>query len=142
MEKLSDQLSKLADRTKKVEDTAAAAKAKNRAQLETERTNLKASLDAVGTKTDEAKARAEGRISDLHDSVAKHFADRRAASAEHKAERDLKRAEHRADDAEQDAADAIALVLYVLDQAEYAVVDAALARADADDLAAELGTSG
>ncbi|MFD8819901.1 hypothetical protein ACFV23_52615 [Streptomyces sp. NPDC059627] len=142
MDKLSDQLSQLADRTKKVEDTAAAAKAKNRAQLETERTNLKASLDAVGAKTDEAKARAQGRISDLHDSVQKHFADRRAASAEHKAERDLKRAERRADDAEQDAADAIALVLYVLDQAEYAVVDAALARADADDLAAELGTSG
>lgn len=142
MDKLSDQLSKLADRTKKVEDTATAARAKNRAQLETTKTSLKASLDAVGTKTDDAKARAQGRLSDVHDSVEKHFADRRAANAEHKAERDLKKAERRADDAEQDAADAIALVLYVLDQAEYAVVDAVLARADADDLAAATGTSG
>jgi hypothetical protein len=141
MDKLSDQLSHLADRTKTVEDTATAAKAKNRAQLETTKSNLKASLDAVGTKTDEAKAQAQGRMSDVHDSVEKHFADRRTAITEHKAGRDLKRAERRADDAEQDAADAITLVFYVLDQAEYAVVDAALARADADDLAAAQGTA-
>lgn len=141
MEKLSDQLSQLADRTKQVEDTATAAKAKNRAQLETTKTSLKASLDAVGAKTDEAKTRTQGWISDVHDSVEQHFADRRAASVEHKAERDLKRAERRADDAEQDAADAIALVLYALDQAEYAVVDAVLARADADELAAEPETA-
>ncbi|WP_217561895.1 hypothetical protein [Streptomyces sp. GbtcB6] len=137
MDKLSDQLSRLADRTKNVEDTATAAKAKNREQLETKKASLEASLDAAGAKADDAKARAQSQISDLHDSVAKHFADRRAAIAEHKAERDLKRAERRADDAEQDAADAIALVFYVLDQAEYAVVDAVLARADADDLAAQ-----
>jgi DNA repair exonuclease SbcCD ATPase subunit len=139
MEKLSDQLTQLADRTKQVEDTATAAKAKNRAQLETTKTSLKASLDAVGTKADEAKTRAQGWMGDVHDSVEKHFADRRAAGAEHKAERDLKRAERRADDAEQDAADAVALVLYALDQAEYAIVDAVLARADADDLAADPG---
>ncbi|MFJ6894135.1 hypothetical protein [Streptomyces hokutonensis] len=142
MDKLSDQLSNLAERTKKVEDTATAARAKNRAQLETMKTSLKESLDAVETKTDDAKARAQGRLSDVRDSLEKHFADRRAASAEHKAERDLKKAERRADDAEQDAADAIALVVYVLDQAEYAVVDAVLARADADDLAAQSGTAG
>lgn len=142
MDKLSDQLSHLADRTKNVEDTVTAARAANRAQLETKKTELKSSLDAVGTKAADAKAQAKGWTSDLHASVDKHFADRRAASAEHKAERDLDRAERRADDAEQDAADTIALALYVLDQAEYAVVDALLARADADELAAAQGTSG
>ena len=140
MDKLSDELSQLADRTRNVEDTATAAKAKNRAQLETTKTQLKASLDAVGTKTEEAKAQVKSRASDLHASVDKHFADRRAASAEQKAERDLERAERRADDAEQDAADTIALAFYVLDQAVYAFIDAALARADADDLAAALDT--
>ncbi|MGH1553015.1 hypothetical protein ACRAWF_16370 [Streptomyces sp. L7] len=43
-----------------------------RAQLETTKTSLKASLDSVGTKTDDAEARAQGRPSDVHDSVEKH----------------------------------------------------------------------
>ena len=48
----------------------------------------------------------------------------------------MNKAERRAQDAEQDAADAIAFAVYVLDQAEYAVVDAAICRAAADDLRA------
>ncbi len=48
----------------------------------------------------------------------------------------MNRAERRAQDAEDDAANAIAFAVYILDQAEYAVVDAALARAAADDLRA------
>ena len=50
-------------------------------------------------------------------------------------EHDLKKAEHRADRAEQDAADAIDFALYAVDQVEWLVIDAALARADADDAA-------
>jgi hypothetical protein len=63
------------------------------------------------------------------------FSAMQAKREHHKAERDLRLAVRRADDAELDAADAIEFAISVLDQAEYAVVDAAIARADADDLA-------
>jgi hypothetical protein len=56
--------------------------------------------------------------------------------AERKAERDAKKAESRADEAEEDAAGLIALAAYAVEASEYAVVDAALARAEADDLEA------
>jgi hypothetical protein len=47
----------------------------------------------------------------------------------------LKKTENRADDAELDAADAIYFAAWAVDQAEYAVVDAVIARDDADQLA-------
>jgi len=53
-----------------------------------------------------------------------------------KPERDAKKAESRADEAEEDAAGLIALAAYAVEASEYAVVDAALARAEADDLEA------
>jgi hypothetical protein len=43
--------------------------------------------------------------------------------------------EHRAERAEEDAAEAIVLAAYAMDAAEWAVVDAALARAEADESA-------
>ena len=50
-------------------------------------------------------------------------------------EHDAKKAEHRAERAEQDAADTIDFALYALEEAERACIDAAIARADADDAA-------
>ena len=80
MKELSEQLSDLSDRVKKTEDVVAAARQKNRANLEHQRDRLKTSI-----------------------------AERNAGIEEHLAE--------------------------AKGQAEYAVVDAALARADADELA-------
>jgi hypothetical protein len=48
----------------------------------------------------------------------------------------IKQAEHHAQAAELDAVDAVEFALHVMNQAQYAVIDAAIARADADDLAA------
>ena len=51
MKPLSEQLSDLADRAKQAEDTVAAAQAKNRAALQSQRERLKSSIDAATTKT-------------------------------------------------------------------------------------------
>lgn len=64
-------------------------------------------------------------VQKVHESVA----DRQAAHDLHAAERD-------ADPAEQYAVDVVAFALAALDEAEYAVLDAILARADADALEA------
>jgi hypothetical protein len=59
-----------------------------------------------------------------------HFAELRAKGERQRAERDLKRA----DDPELDATEATDFAIYALDCAESAIVDATIARADADAL--------
>jgi hypothetical protein len=139
MKALSEQLSDLSDRAKKTEDVVAAARSKNREQLENERTQLKASIADGNAKVKDSAAAAKGKAdnwwSETRLSVDERFTALRAKADERRAERDIKKAEHHADQAEQDAADALDWAFYVLDQAEWAVIDAALARADADDLA-------
>jgi hypothetical protein len=139
MKALSEQLSDLSARSKKTEDVIAATREKNRAHMETQRAELKDSIDADTLKVKEqaasARDNAQSSWREARSSVDAHFATMRDEADERRVERTAKKAEHRAERAEQDAADAIDLALYVLDQAEYAVLDAALARADADDLA-------
>jgi hypothetical protein len=141
MKPLSEQLSDLADRAKQAEDTVAAAQAKNRAALQSQREKLKSSIDAATRRTQADATAAHEEMqswwdetrSDIHD----RFEELRAKRDERCAERDLQRAENRADDAELDAADAIDFAAYTIDEAEYAVVDAGIARADADELKVE-----
>jgi len=140
MKPLSEQLQDLSQRAKKIEDSASAVHKKNHAQLEHRLDQLHSDIQSSGQKLEASAAKAK---QDVHSGWAdiKHRVDERLTAArtklqEHKAERDVNRAERRAENAETDAADAIAFALYVLDQAEYAVVDAALARAAADDLSA------
>jgi hypothetical protein len=139
MKALSEQLSDLAARSKKTEDVVAAAKEKNRARLESQRDTLKTSIADRNAKAKERAGSAEAKTqqwwSDTRSSVDARFASMRAEADERHAEKDIKKAEHHAERAEQDAADAIDWAIYVLDQAEYAVIDAVIARADADDLA-------
>jgi DNA helicase IV len=128
MKPLSEQLGKLADRAKKTQDTASEAREHNREKLEMQRTDLKNSIA-------ERNAKAEERWNDTRSSMDQWFATKRAAAEERRTERDIKKAQTNADMAEQDAADAIDIALYVLDQAEFAVIDAVIARTDADELA-------
>jgi len=140
MKPLSEQLQDLSQRAKKIENSATAAREKNKAELERRRTQLDSDIKSTGRKIEASAAEARENIrsgwTDIRNRIDKQLADARAKLEEHKAERDLKRAENRAQAAEDDAADAIALAVYVLDQAEYAVVDAVLARANADTLRA------
>src|SRR6266702_742393 len=138
MKALSEQLTDLAARSKKTEDVVAAAREKNRAKLESERDKLKTSIADRNAKAQERAASAEAKRqewwSEARSSVDARFATMRAEADERRAEEDINKAERHAEQAEQDAADAIDWALYVLDQAEYSVIDAVIARADADDL--------
>jgi hypothetical protein len=139
MKALSEQLSDLSDRAKRTEDVVAAAREKDRAKLESQRAQLKTSIADGNAKAKASAAtekdKADRWWSNTRLSVDERFATLRAKADDRRAERDIKKAEHRADEAEQDAADTVSWALYVLDQAECAVIDAAIARAHADDLA-------
>jgi hypothetical protein len=139
MKALSEQLTDLAARSKSTEDVVAAAQQNNRARLESQRDKLKTSIAAGNAKARERAATDEAKTqqwwNDTRSAVDARFATMRAEADERRTEKDIKNAEHQAEQAEEDAADAIDLALYFLDQAEYSVVDAVIARADADDLA-------
>ena len=139
MKRLSEQLSELSAQAKKAEDVVIAAQMKDRAALHKEREQLK-------SKISESQARAEAQAAavldkteswwdDTRSAIDTRFANLREKRDEHREERDLKKAEKRADEAEDDAVYAVAFAISVLDQAEYAIADAVIARADADDLA-------
>jgi len=127
----------------KAEDVVSAAHSKNRAALEAQREQLRSTITASKAKVDATAAAAQDQAQSWWDetraSVDKQFGALQAKRDERHAERDLKRAERRAEDAELDAADAVDFAVSVLAQAEYAVIDATLARADADadDLASQ-----
>ena len=134
----SELLSELAQRAKDAEEAAGAARAKDRAALEARR-------DAIETSIDESKAdragSAEGAKSkwgQMQNTLHKNFAEKRAAIKAdldaQKASIDAKRAIRRADHAESEAVLAVGLALDAIENAEYEVIDAALARAEADEL--------
>jgi len=140
MKPLSDQLNELADRVKKSEDFVAAARAKNRALLDEERQTLKTSIanGKAQMDADAADAADDTRSwwNDTRQSIDARITELRGERDDHRAARSVKRAERHAEDAEQDAAYAVDFALAMLDEAEYAVADAVLARLDADELAA------
>src|SRR4029450_13898974 len=117
----------------------AAAQAKNRAALQSQREKLKSWIDAATTRTQANATAANEEMQSWWDetrsNIHNRFEELRAKRDERHAERDLQRAENRADDAELDAAEGIDFAAYAIDEAEYAVVDAVIARADVDDLA-------
>ncbi len=139
MKPLSDQLMDLAERTKKVEDTASATREKNRAALQRTRDELKSDVDEGAKILVDMSHQADDSVSAWWDSVKSNvdsrFASMDAKLAARQAERDANRAARRADEAEEDAAGLIAFAAYAVEASEYAAIDAALARAEADELA-------
>jgi len=63
-------------------------------------------------------------------------AELRAKVEERHAERKVEQAQRNADDAEDYASGLVLMAAYVIDAAEYAVVDATIARSEADALVA------
>ena len=139
MKPLSEQLVELSARAKRTEELVAAAQAKNEAALHGQREQLKTSINALRAQAEAQKEEVQSWWEETRAAINDRFDKLRAKSEEHRAEHDLKRAERRADDAELDAAYAIEFALDVLDQTEYAVADAVIARADADELASQQG---
>jgi hypothetical protein len=138
---LSDQLTKLATKAKEAEDHAAAAQTQARAELDQ---SVKTAQEAARAQADELRKSAEvskGKISAWWDGVQRswdqHIAAARENIEEKRGEHDLNAAQRAADRAEGDAAFAVDYAYGAIEEAEYAVLYAALARKDADDLAAK-----
>jgi hypothetical protein len=137
MQPLSEQLQDLSDHAKKTEDVVDAARRKDRQRLARQKADLQASIAVASADASNARDKVSTWWADTRASVDERFAARRAKADERHLEHDLKRAQHHADEAEADAADAVAFALYLLDEAEQAVIDAVIARAVADELAIE-----
>src|SRR5262249_39313217 len=119
---LSDQLTDLAGRTKRLEDTAKAAETQNRQKPRKERDQPPPKMQkeakdlqkSAGTK----KAEAQSWWADMTANVEQQRAKLHADIEKRKAERKLDNANRNADDAEQYAEGMISLAAYVIDAAE------------------------
>ena len=142
---VSDQLTKLAARAKEAEDRAAAAQGKASADLEKD---VEAARTSAQAQADKLRATAEakkGKLSvwwyDVQRSWDEHIESIRTDIETRRAEHDLERAQMNADNAEYDAAFAVDYAYGAIEEAEYAVLDAALARTHADELATASATT-
>jgi hypothetical protein len=135
---LSDQLAKLATRAKQAETRAAAAQKKARTDLETDVSAARASASAQAEKLRESADAGEGKVSDWWSGVQKAWSDHvdavRADIDERKDKHDRAEARRAADDAEADAQYAIDYAYAAVEEAEYAVLNAELARMESDEL--------
>jgi hypothetical protein len=144
MKPMSESLLELASRVQQLEDSAAATRDENRAALQERHQELDSAINAVvsdfeATATEAATTAGTWWVDTkkaIERQVTAMRADVKERESELKAEHKRDRAERRAERAEDDAVAAIYLADYCLNAAEWAVVDAALARAEADDLAA------
>lgn len=139
----SDGLKKLAERAKTAEDHAAAAKTQAREELQKTVTDVRTSAEA-GAKKLEDQTRAAGQQvsdnwNDVQQSWSAHFAKARQSMDHRKAKFDASNAASDADWAEWNAQMTIDYAYSAIEEAEYAVLDAILARRDAEEAAVEAG---
>ena len=141
MKKLSESLEALSARVQKLEDSATATFEADRAKLEQRRGEIDTAFNADRDEFESSvrKAADAGRSwwNETTDALAKPIRELRARHEERQSEHEVHRALRIADAAEEDAAVAIELAAHWLNVAEYAVIDATLARLAADDLADE-----
>lgn len=135
---LSDQLTTLAKRAKELEDRAAAARQKAKTDLEQD---VKTARESAEAQADSLRKRAQagkGQMSAQRDSVQRswneHLAGVRKSVEERRAKHNLKSAQKAADQADDDAEFAIAFAYAAIEEAEYAVLDDALAHMELDEL--------
>ncbi len=137
MEPLSEHLQDLSEQAKKTEDVVAAARVRDQAALQAHREQLRDSWDKAVTTTkqqvDADDAALQFQWSQMRERVKGQFAQLQDRSEQRHADRDARKADRYADRAERDAAEAVDFAVLALDGAMAAVVDAVLARADADD---------
>ena len=135
----SDQLYRLARRTRELEDRAAAMQDKTKADLEREVKEARQSTEDQADALSQTAADNQGRISSWWDGVQRSWNDHvkhvRDDIDEKRAAHDLNMAQRDADAAEADADFAVDFALSAIQEAEYAVLDASLTRLRADELA-------
>jgi hypothetical protein len=142
---MSEQLSRLAARTKQLEDRAAAAHQKARADLEHDvaaaRDESKANAEALRESVEADAAEVSAWWTDLGRSWDEHIAKMRVRIDKRAAEHDLKAAQRAAEEASAYASYVIDYTFAAVEEAEYAVLDATLAQMEANELAAEMQPS-
>jgi thiamine pyrophosphate-dependent acetolactate synthase large subunit-like protein len=141
MKKLSQSLETLSVRVKTLEASATAAFEADRAKLEQRRgeidKTLTADRDEFEATMREAAAAGRSWWNETTDALAKPIREMRARHEERQSEHERLRALRTADVAEEDAVVAVEIATHWLNIAEFAVIDATLARLAADDLASE-----
>jgi hypothetical protein len=135
---LSDQLTKLAEQARALETSAADVKAKNDAKVQARIATLHESLEATKVEIgDDLVADGDQATRDwatMQQNVSDAFDSLHAQAAAHRAARKAKRAEGIAEDSEWDAADAVDFAIYAIQEAEYALLQAAVDRDTAEEL--------
>ena len=135
---LSDQLTKLAARAKEAEDHAAGVRGKARADAEADLEQSRAAAQAQADELREAADTRTGKISDWWNEVQRtwnaHVVKVQENIESKKADMDTAKAQRNADNAEDDALFAIDFAYAAIGEAEYAVLDAVIARKKADEL--------
>jgi len=138
---LSDQLTDLAQRTKKLEDAVTAAHEANKAKLEERRQELKASQEArskaLAAKVADAKAETRSWWLDTTAKFEQRRAELEAKHEQHMNERSVEAAERVAEQDEDNASMMIAMAAFLIDSATKAVVEAGIARERASELKKE-----
>ena len=94
---------------------------------------VRAKLDQARTKLRAHKEGAEQTLANLKARAQQKVAETKEAVSEWKAKRETRKLQARAERAEAYAADAVAYALATLDEAEEAILDAVVARMDADE---------
>jgi hypothetical protein len=137
---LSDQLSDLSTRAKQLEDRAAAAKTKDKSELETEVKNAQQSAQSQADALRKQAQAGQGKVSVWWDNMQSSWNDHlkavRQSADDRRADHDLKSKQHAAQKADDDAAFAVNYAYAAIEEAEYSVLDADLAHKEADELAA------
>ena len=141
MKKLSQSLETLSARVKKLEDSATATFEADRAMLEQRRSEIDSAFaadrDEFESTVRDAAAAGRSWWNETTAALARPIRELQARHDERQSEHELHRAIRTAEAAEDDAAVAIDLAAYWINVAEYAVIDATLARMAADDQATE-----
>src|SRR5882724_3959504 len=107
-----------------------------KARIDKAKADITARQDAVKAKAGQAAEHAQGQWKSMKADAAAKTQDLRDRMDRQRDERDARKAERQAEAAEEDAADALDYALWVIDQAEVAVLDAIDARSWADAQAA------
>jgi hypothetical protein len=140
----SDDLARLSVRAKQAEDRAAAAKSQAHDQLQQAvqeaRDGAQQTASKLRADTSAAADRADDWADNMQRSWDEHLARTRQRIDARKAQHAADRAESDAEDAEAYAAYSIDLAYSAIEEAEYASLDAVLARRDADEAAGALAT--
>ena len=143
--KLADELTKLAARAQEAENRATAARGKAKTDLEQDIESARASAQAqsekLRTKAEEGRGNISAWWTDVQKSWDAHVAELRDRVQTKKAEHDVHVAQKKAENAEADADFAIDFAYGAVVEAEYAVLDAVLARMEADELTQGAGAT-